>query len=1244
VPANEIPATNQARTRQGERLPLRSLAPRFEKGQHEFYYDLLLRAIKSPSSRNVALTGAYGSGKSSIIRKLLEERSSEVVEVSLSTIDPGLVSVASGAVTAASKNRHAKTNYIQKEIVKQLLYRLPPGAVPASRFHRLSTVNKKARWLGSLTGGTVLYLLLSALTSFPGLVENLYRENWRQWIAYLTGAASVVILMRMLIGLYFSRVTVSGSVKAVGATVALSRQAETYFDEYLDELIYFFQASKRRIVVIEDLDRFEDVRVFDTLRALNGLLNKSGQIRNRIVFVYAIRDSVFEQIGRPGAEEPVSTTADVEADRAAQNDESNGISRTKFFDVIIPVVPFLSAGNARDLMSQAMESSEFLINPQLIRLAARHITDMRLINNIRNEFEIFRNRLLISARQIPGISEDYVFALVVYKNAHLSDFESIRSQGSTLDSLYKSWREVVADGISAQAETLASLRVMQDLQVITNEQARALGARLSAFRDSFAAAGDTDSTKSKISFDGPVENDDLYDRESWERLQREGFQSLNITSSEGALIALELPVADLLRWVGIPMAFDAMLSKDAEELAADIDTQDAYLTFLRHHTWAELLQQGPRPRVLSMAGDSASLSHYKEVGESFDAAVDRLLQSELAKELVRSGYITSHFSLYVSAYYGEHVGPDALEFIRRVIEPGLPDVSFLLSTNDVVQVLREQGAESDDAADIFRDPSILNVSIFNYLIEKRPEAVKYAAGFLAGGSAPWLQLMTAYTNQGTDPVGLYKLVTPHWNEVLQFAATEVLVTSRLRLDLLDAVFASMGDMDYKLQTSAGEVLAQNIHNLRSLTQPQGPEEARRAYGAYARSGATIENLGGLNEAAREAATGFGLYSITYDNLRIYMPSGRMSLDRLRSHEIIYEYVLANCVEFLKVVKGSPRDVVIVRDKTQFVSILNDVSRYGNAAAISETVRLSPKECFVSKLDSVDRVAWQALVAAKKATVTFSNVTRYILYFGLDEPLGSLLSKEKKVAAAGGAPLSEIRKLAVRILGARDVIPSASTRVRLVSSLGIESVALEELEPESGDLVATLLRRGLVEDSEAIFASRYMVDWGTKEKAIRASRGFRSFMSTSLVDVVDLPHLIRSTVVPHAIKLDVYAADADVRQVREVARALIENNWKLNYPLIVFLITKKASPRQVVSLMALLGDELELQQVGALFVALGGSYSQVAHGGRGRPTFPVDKAHLSVLNRYVGRTITSLVEKDLKALGPRIVASLRVYVP
>lgn len=60
-------------------------------------------------------------------------------------------------------------------------------------------------------------------------------------------------------------------------------------------------------------------------------------------------------------------------------------NRAKHVDLIVPVVPFVTTDNARDVLIESMEGTN--VSPGLLRLTARHVADMRTIHSLRNEFE-----------------------------------------------------------------------------------------------------------------------------------------------------------------------------------------------------------------------------------------------------------------------------------------------------------------------------------------------------------------------------------------------------------------------------------------------------------------------------------------------------------------------------------------------------------------------------------------------------------------------------------------------------------------------------------------------------------------------------------------------------------------------------------------------------------------------------------------------------------------------------------------
>ncbi|MDT5119210.1 MAG: hypothetical protein QOE30_4949, partial [Mycobacterium sp.] len=413
-----------------------SLTPRYSDQHHGIYLRHLQEAItgsESASIANIALTGSYGIGKSSILEKLAADFDGYCARLSLSTLgdEPEI-----GASASAASAPTSVTNRIQKEIVKQLLYREQPTRVRDSRFHRIG----RFRFWPQLP----VSALVAAL-----LVPVIYVLHGADRFVHFAGdtigpraAAYAAVFVFLVIAISSVRYVASQTqirfekLGAGPATITLSNQSHSYFDEYLDEIVYFFETTKCSLVIFEDMDRFDDPHIFETLRELNTILNNSKQLGRSVRFVYAIKDSIFERL------ESSQQPRDQSITQGPRDEGSPRANRTKFFDLVVPVVPFITHRNARDLMSDTMgENSD--VSKNLIDLVAKHITDMRMIKNIRNEFLVFKEKLVVQHARLPGLSDDALFALIVYKNVHLSDFEKIKEGTSDLDELYRASRKLV---------------------------------------------------------------------------------------------------------------------------------------------------------------------------------------------------------------------------------------------------------------------------------------------------------------------------------------------------------------------------------------------------------------------------------------------------------------------------------------------------------------------------------------------------------------------------------------------------------------------------------------------------------------------------------------------------------------------------------------------------------------------------------------------------------------------------------
>jgi len=1265
-----------------DRPSLVTLAPHFDPANHGVYRDLIIEAVDNePTVRNLALTGAYGVGKSSILRDVSAHYGRRVVELSLAS----LVAASEETTPEASENPAAATptNRIQREIVKQLLYRLPPSRMPQSRFLRAMKAEPALVW--SVRWGVAIFLLLMG-SGLAGLaVEGIADTAWRQVVAYaclLVATVAVTWLVRTNSG----RVTVD-SVSAGPAKVTLSRSSTSYFDEYLDEVVYFFEVSGCDVVVFEDIDRFGDPHIFETLRALNTLLNGSEQLRfptaqptnltehlralvgrfkpppaeRKIVFIYAIHDGVFDLINNAEmnkTDKPVSYRAgdpertitrvgddDLEqrdirlalesatTERDRVRDEVTRANRTKFFDLVIPVVPFITANNARDVLKRTMGDTSRVIKPELIKLVARHIADMRLVLNIRNEFEVYRNQLYDVPRRMHGLTEDLLFALVVYKNTHLGDFEAVRLQSSRLDTLYRLWRRMVNSEIVAATTRERAARALLDDHRASANRARELGAILVKAQQALAAGGQVGAQFAGIFLEAKqVSDDEVCTQEFWRAIANGSSVSFGSPTSR---YNLTFSAEALAAFLNLPYSPDQWVELDTSTHEAAIEKARSDVWFLRHHTWKELYARDELAVLVGGDGDG-------QVGETltFRALTERVLESRLARDLIREGYIDENFSLYVSTFYGEHVRPAATEYIMRCVRTGEPDAAFLLGAEDVDAIIAEEGRT------VLRDPSMFNVSILDHLLANRPDdAATVVQELLKWGEAEHL-FLDAYIEQGAHPKSLVKLAAAHWHRVFTYLVVESPAVSEQRVALFDAALsACSANLTYVLGDDVENFINENYAAFPALMEPTDASHAKAAFAVVEAAGSRLESAEGLSDLAKREVIDRRLYPLTADNLATLTGSKDIALDiLLEADGQIYADAVDHLETYVGAVRASQATKTTVSSPRHFAKIITDVAQRGSADGLEEIIRLANAQCNVPRLESVPPMSWPPLCASVRTACTFGNIQSYLAEFGgIDDSLASLLHSYGAVEWRD-VPQADRVGLATTVANSAASLPGIRLRVRLIRSLRCEITA-SDIAPASGTFVANLLRSHLVADDGDVFAPRLMVDWSTLEATIKASKHFESFVSPAVLPAQHVASMLKSTVRQElkrkvVTQLAAYLKDADGRTARNVAETLVSSRWRLPPVLIEAVQAAGARPADVVRLLGQAGDLVSVDEIRSILRGLPAPYSKIADPTGYRPSVPDDEQHRAVLDRLASARVVKSHKPDLFRQGYRKVSSFR----
>ena len=268
------------------------LSPVDDFERHKEYIIRLKNAIDKPNVFNIALTGSYGAGKSSILKTFKTHYPEyHYVNVSLASFveakqprcnDEGIC-----------KEEEGFEEQLEYSILQQLFYHVKAKSIPESRFGRIERTSYRQRVL--LAFGILLFFVASLFLFCQEQVAKYFlvpttflKASLVFWISIFVFLTGIFVILLQLI-LCIKKITVK-NLKLDKATIELEEKKNvSIMNRYLDEIIYLFQEKKYDVVIFEDIDRFENTHIFTKLRELNLILNQSEEIGRRIVFLYALK-------------------------------------------------------------------------------------------------------------------------------------------------------------------------------------------------------------------------------------------------------------------------------------------------------------------------------------------------------------------------------------------------------------------------------------------------------------------------------------------------------------------------------------------------------------------------------------------------------------------------------------------------------------------------------------------------------------------------------------------------------------------------------------------------------------------------------------------------------------------------------------------------------------------------------------------------------------------------------------------
>ena len=400
-----------------------STSPVVDNKAYDKYVDAIHNKIKADDVYNIGVIAPYGAGKSSLIKTYKDKYPKEkTITISLANFNASDKDIDSKGVNEA--NVKDIECAVERSILQQFLFHVKKSRVPDSRIQGINYNQRRfSLGFGFLLIAFIVLLSCTILEFLNKLPDsdggNFY---WYAGCCVLTAIAFVFWTV------YYFRIE-KIKVKDIEASFC-DIDKQSILNTFIDEILYFFHKTKVSIVIIEDLERFNNLNLFSKLREINFLINNSEIVKQKVTFIYAVNDSLFETEG----------------------------DRSKFFDFILSLTPVLSVSNARDELKKSIKKNceELQLPDAFINEITQFIQDKRVLNNIINDYIIYYNLLKIDKTSQNLIK---LFSLIAYKNLRPSDFAELQFGRGQLSEFFKEKSRKVEQKIEEFDNEIAELTI-----------------------------------------------------------------------------------------------------------------------------------------------------------------------------------------------------------------------------------------------------------------------------------------------------------------------------------------------------------------------------------------------------------------------------------------------------------------------------------------------------------------------------------------------------------------------------------------------------------------------------------------------------------------------------------------------------------------------------------------------------------------------------------------------------------------
>ena len=649
-------------------------------------------------------------------------------------------------------------------------------------------------------------------------------------------------------------------------------------------------------VIFEDIDRFDDLAIFEELRKLNDLLNMApgvvGKEGNKVVsFVYAVKDSIF--------------ALDRESDQDSR--EVLGSGRVKFFDMIISVVPFISKFNANEMFAKVFESEleqakstkEGQRFSNLLLLAAPYIADMRLMISIRNDYLIMVQEMGSPSFDKPsslGLACTGILAFAIYKNLYPLEYEDLRIHKGKLNELYDIHQSGINRLLSQFSAAKKLLQRYKDSDEVLDDVAEALGSELKEALDKRVSSISRLTIDSDYFYTNQNNSSNIFEPEFWNRfLALSPADCLYIGQSHSAngagVMLSKTEFLDLIN-VDIPnVGIREVLNKGLSNLTIiDFDLEIESIRTADFFT---------KPEMLCPTNTSAE-GYFLE---PFSSSVNRIMGEGLVSELILEGFIRKDFDLYISKYPAD-AKPRVVNFVYHCYQRGIQDLDYALDNDDcqaVLKIIPTTHLAKSCCFNRYLLDYVLSRKVVEPSINAHDAIITMVDGiinnFQSSGKQLIERLLESYPNNRSlvhTFISTLLAQTERAFDILVDSFNDV-CSQQSQHELMSYAFASMNPESSYTCESSSTWLSNNIESM-SIARIAADETRAIAIANYLNQcSITIHELSSLGDQLGMSVVDLGNYDVTRANLLFACKTSRVpTLDTLDEvYPVVYEKVTSS---------------------------------------------------------------------------------------------------------------------------------------------------------------------------------------------------------------------------------------------------------------------------------------------------------------------------------------------------------------